>query len=80
MRKPQSIAVTVCLLLQILPACVAEVVKSRADLIGIQIPLSFTYGGRSSEEFIKNWKKAERTTPNGSLRTTSYTDPQTGLE
>ena len=47
------------------------------------LPFSFTYDGKPSSDLLKNWKldrKTEKIDDQRTRRTTTYTDPRTGLE
>jgi len=47
----------------------------------LDVPFSFTYGGKPSDALLADWQYATRTEPadRGSLRIVSYQDPKSGL-
>jgi alpha-galactosidase len=51
--------------------------------VGALPPFSFTYGGKSSSEFLSHWQFSQETKQLDNARTEhlfTYTDPQTGLQ
>ena len=67
---------------------VADVKDRESDLQGeprpsVEPPFSFTYQGKPSADFLKHWRTervSKKLSDGRTARTTTYTDPATGLE
>jgi alpha-galactosidase len=79
----RSFAVFIFAVLQAMASNAAVDHASPVDIIRADMPFSFVYGGKSSRELIKSWKRTDTVTQlNGgrSLRATTYSDPRSGME